>query len=530
MLTLPVTEWRRLSPRMLIIHPVVELIKAIPALAGVLLAGTSSGAGPLWGLVAVAVVVALALTRWFTTRYRITPEQIQMKHGLLRRRTIAAPIERVRTVDVTAHLLHRMLGLARVSIGTGTSDRRGRGGLVLDGLDADDAAFLRTELLHHDTAQRDTEPRDAEPRDTAQRDTEPRDNGVGYPTPQPDARTGIAAPQRPVEEELARLDPSWIRFAPFTLSGAVTALALAGFTWRVVNETGLGIDRLGPLHDVAEQLRRIPIWLDVVGILIGVLAFIAVASTVGYVLAFWGFRLSRHSGGSLHVSRGLLTSRNTSIERRRLRGAEISEPLLLRAVGGARCLAIATGLRVGRGAERGGSMLLPPAPRAETVRVAGAVLETREPFAVALQQHGPAARRRRHFRALGGVATLVVAAALLSWASGASFPIWLPTLPLLPIALLVAADRYRNLGHGLAAGYLVTRSGSLLRRHCAIEEDGIVGWKIRRTYFQRRVGLATLTAATAAGRQGYRLVDVTVGEAARVIRVASPGLLEEFGC
>jgi len=32
----PDTQWRRLSPRMLLVHPVIELGKAVPALAGVI--------------------------------------------------------------------------------------------------------------------------------------------------------------------------------------------------------------------------------------------------------------------------------------------------------------------------------------------------------------------------------------------------------------------------------------------------------------------------------------------------------------
>ena len=89
------------------------------------------------------------------------------------------------------------------------------------------------------------------------------------------------------------------------------------------------------------------------------LVAVVVASTVGYALAFWDFRLTRHPGGTLHVTRGLITTRATTIEERRLHGVEISEPLLLRMVAGARLIAIATGLRVGRGAERGGSLLAP---------------------------------------------------------------------------------------------------------------------------------------------------------------------------
>ena len=45
-----------------------------------------------------------------TTRYRITPDRLQLRKGLFRRTTIDVRRDRIRTVDVTAHVLHRMLG------------------------------------------------------------------------------------------------------------------------------------------------------------------------------------------------------------------------------------------------------------------------------------------------------------------------------------------------------------------------------------------------------------------------------------
>src|SRR5215469_6413456 len=319
-------QWRRLDPRMLIINPVVELVRAVPALAGLLLAGQSSGHGSRWSLIATALVAGAGTLRYFTTRFRVTPTQIQLRHGLLRRRTVAARLDRVRSVDVTAHPLHRALGLSRVVIGTGTSDRKGHPALTLDGLRVADAARLRDELLH---------------------------------------RPPVATAED--ETELFRLPATWVRYAPFTLSGAVTALAIAGFAWRLISEAHVNPNRFGPLHTIERHLITAPLWQDVVELVAATIAFVAVASTAGYVLAFWNFRLTRHSGGTLHVTRGLVTARATSIEESRLRGAELSEPLLLRAVGGARTLAITTGLRVGRGAERGGTMLMPPGPLAAAV-------------------------------------------------------------------------------------------------------------------------------------------------------------------
>jgi putative membrane protein len=501
----PNAEWRRLDRRMLLVHPVIEVGKALPAIIGALLAGHSGGGGngSRWGLGIAAVVVVFAELRWLTTRYRITADQVQLRHGLLRRKSIATPMDRVRTVDVTSHLLHRVLGLARVVIGTGTSDRKGRDRLILDGLTVDAAAALRSELLHRGASVA----------------------GTAATVVSPDVESTA---DEPVEEELARIDPAWLRYAPFTLTGAVTGLALLGVVWRVVNEGHVNLRTIKPYRIVAHRLEQWPLGFDIAAGLALVVAFVVVASTVGYILAFWHFRLTRHSGGTLHVTRGLITSRATSIERRRLRGAELSEPLLLRSVGGARCLAIATGLRVGRGSERGGEILLPPAPRAAAVDVAAEVVGARTPFEAALVPHPPAARRRRIMRALAGA--LVFAAAVTTIVAAAHWPGWLLYLGVLPVlaAVPLGLDRYRSLGHGLIAGFVVTRFGSIVRRRCVVATDGVIGWNLRTSYFQRRVGLVSLVATTAAGRQKYEIGDVAGTEALRFADAAVPGLLTEF--
>jgi len=514
--------WRRLNPRMLLLYPVQELPRALPALFGLLVAGSSRGNGQLWSFVGVAIVVGLGVLRWVTTSYRITPDQVQVRRGLLRRQVLTVPRDRVRTVDVTAHVLHRLLGVARVNIGTGQSDRERESGIRLDGLSAEEAAGLREELLH----------RRARPGATGTASGAGGTAGARAATPPaPGRAAATAAPpvaEAEVERELARLDPAWVRFGPFTLSGVVTLGVLAGFLSQLVNEAHVDPSRFGPVRTVVDQLAGAGVWLAILEVVAAAVLVVAVASTLGYVMAFWGFRLVRHSGGTLQVTRGLVTVRATTIEERRLRGVEVSEPLLLRAVGGARCIAIATGLRVGRGAERGGSLLLPPAPRAEALRVAAAVLGRREPVVAPLRAHGPVARRRRYTRALPLFALLAAAAAGLWWWTG--LPAWVvvAALALLPLGALLAADRYRSLGHEVVDRALVSSYGSLLRRRNVLACDGIIGWNLRQSFFQRRAGLVTLTATTAAGRQAYRVQDVTSAEALRVAGEAIPGLLTPF--
>src|SRR3954453_3500978 len=347
-------SWRRLSARMLLVHPVQELIRALPWLFGLLIAGSSRGNGGQWGLAGIGLAVLAGIMRWFTTSYRITPEQVQLRNGLVRRRLRAVALDRVRTVDVTANLMHRLLGLTRVTVGTGRSDGGADAGLRLDGLDAAAASTLRDELLQRRAA--------------------------------PSADEPAAAV---VEDELARLRPAWIAYGPFTLSGLLTLGLLASFAANAFNDANVDPRDIGPLRAAGDAVDGLGAALAVVAIVVGLLVVVTLFSAAGYVLAFWGFRLTRRPEGTLHVVRGLITTRAVTIEERRLRGGEIAQPLLLRAARGARCGAIATGLRAGRGRDRGGSVLLPPAPRSIARRVAADVLRTAEPLECPLTSHGP---------------------------------------------------------------------------------------------------------------------------------------------
>lgn len=489
---------------MLLVHPFREAGRAFPALLGLVVAGRSVGDGQWWwGALGVLGVIAFSVLRWATTRYRITPVQVQLRTGLLQRRTIATPADRVRSVDLTASALHRILGLAKVDIGTGSQSSDS--GLSLDSLPTAEAEALRTELLHHSAAVSVEVPGD----------------GSGAM-----AATDAVAPGRD-DTELARLDLRWVRFAPFTMSGILGAAVVFGVGSRLVDRFDIQPDGLGPVKGALDYLGRSPIWVDVLEALVGFVVFVTILSVGGYILSFWGFRLSRHARGSLHTTRGLLTTRATSIEERRLRGVELSEPLLLRAVNAARLSAITTGLKSAEGPGGGSSLLLPPAPHAIAVKVAAQILGDPAPLEVPLTAHGPAARRRCFIHALAPVLDLVAVAAVAIWLGA---PPWLalPVVAAIPVAAILAADRYRSLGHALAGSWLVTRQGSLGRRRDVLECDGVIGWNLRQSFFQRRAGLASLTATTAAGRQAYTVTDVPLPMALSFGTSALPGLLGDF--
>jgi putative membrane protein len=501
--------WRRLDKRMLLIHPAQTLVRALPALLAIFIVRSGSSDSDRWELVALPLVVAFGLSRWFTTHYRIDGEQIELRHGVITKQTTRARLDKVRTVDLTAQVWHRLLGLAKVEISTaGTNDR-----LVLDALSLEAGRRLRAELLHRAVAE------SGEPLEAAGQS--PVD--ATWPAPEGAPVTTGPVATRPVarlgDEELFRLDPRWLRYAPLTMSGFVSAAALLGIGSQLANQ----FSRDGHIYESAFS------WAVQRGLALGaviLLVAVTVLSVGGYVLTFWGFRLTRNPLGSLHVRRGLLTTRETSIDTTRLRGVELGEPLGLRLAGGGRLKSVTTGL--GKDARGGTDVLSPPAPASLVQQLAVEVTGDARAVRAELVPHGPAATRRRYTRALIPAALLAAGWAVLvlqlRWPTG-----WvvLSALALLG-GLALGRSRAAALGHLVTDRHVVVRSGSLDRARVVLQRDGIVGWTVRQSFFQRRMGVATLVITTGAGQQRYEAIDVTPSAAYGLVDVVDPNLLAQF--
>jgi putative membrane protein len=146
-----------------------------------------------------------------------------------------------------------------------------------------------------------------------------------------------------------------------------------------------------------------------------------------------------------------------------------------------------------------------------------------------LRRHPAAARRRRLTRAASASVLAWVALALIHVATdGVAVSALAAPAALTAGTGAYALDTYRNLGHAVSGRYLVVRRGSLARRTVALQRTGVIGWNVRRTVFQRRLGLATLEATTAAGRGSYKLSDVDSGDGLRFATEAVPGVLAPF--
>ncbi len=354
----PGTDWQRLDPRMLLVHPIRELLRFLPVLLGLFVAGTASGGVDVrWQLLGVTVPVVLGLLRYLTTSFRIGEERIELRRGLLNKHVLSTRLDRVRTVDVTAPPIHRVLGLATLRVGTGTASTNEEDHLDLDGLPAERARALRTVLL----------------------DTTPL-TGDGE---QPGARPG--GPR-----VVLRLDPAWARFAPLTSSGVALAAVLIGVGSQALD--GLGVVDDVDLEGVVTGVAG----LVLLPVLLAVVVAITLLAVAAYLITNWDFTLTHHDR-AWHLHRGLFTTRDTSLDDERVAGVTIGEPIGLRVARGGRLSAIVTGL--GRTAA-GGSVLVPPAPRAVVAGVAAEVLGTpRAGHRAAAQPRAPGPDEEVHPRA-----------------------------------------------------------------------------------------------------------------------------------
>ncbi|MFJ4922333.1 PH domain-containing protein [Streptomyces sp. NPDC088725] len=490
----------RLNSRLILVN--LSMLAAPVATFAVTTVVTGGDIG-LQGLITLAsfsltflVIAGISVMRLITTRYWVTADRVELRSGLLFRSHRSIPVDRVRGVDLTANPLHRLFGLTSVRIGTGeqssSSDRK----LSLDGISEDDAVRLRREIIERREAAR----------------------GSAHRT-----RDGVAP--------ILTMDWAWLRYAPLTVWGIGGVFLAAGSVYRTLDEMRVDPLELAIVKDFQHRLGSVPLWFGVLLAVVVIVAIGVIGSTATFVEGWSRYGLEREEGGNFRIRRGLLITRSTTIEERRLRGVEVSEPMLLRWAGGARLSAVAGGLG-SRDENRSRSRLTPPVPRRTALAVAADILkEDESPTAPdTLVAHPRVALRRRINR---GVSVVVATAALFTGFGLWLTPVlvhtgWVLALVLLPAVVALAYDAYRTLGHGLRGNYLVARAGAFAHRTVALRRDGIIGWSVSRSLFQRRAGLLTLGATTGAGNGVYKVRDVAVSEGLAFAEEAVPELLAPF--
>jgi membrane protein YdbS with pleckstrin-like domain len=139
--------WRRVSPRLFVIHLVGYLATVVALVLACLILSYALNRPQVWTIGAILNLASLArlalvprsIRSW---GYAERADDLLVRHGLLYRRLSIVPYGRMQFVDVTAGPLERLLGLSTVQLHTAAAASDAR----IPGLTAAEAARLRDRL------------------------------------------------------------------------------------------------------------------------------------------------------------------------------------------------------------------------------------------------------------------------------------------------------------------------------------------------------------------------------------------------
>ncbi|WP_313695519.1 PH domain-containing protein [Halorarum halobium] len=440
--------------------------------------------------VAAVVGAGYAVARYLRFEYELAPEHLIVTSGVFSRQEREIPLRRVQNVDVSRTLVQRVLGLATVRFETaGGSATEAE----LDALDADEADRLR-----HEVGERVRAIRDAE--QTGDDESTVDDGEPGVPADPADSaaetRRPASAPDSRGETlyEISTEDLLVLSAVSFRPSAVVAPVFGAPFLGDVVAEGGLFVFRLvggaraGGLSDVLAAGATA---------LVGVVAFaltVWVASAALTFARYYDFKLDRVAD-ELRYERGLLGRYSGTVPLGKVQTVSVGENVAMRRLGYASLSVETAGYAPGSSRAGGAETAIPLAARTRVVELARDL----QPYGEPTFQRPPNRARRRYAIRYALVSLAVAAGVFGLSVAVAPLPAFAAVAPLLGLLLAPVAARakWRHRGFDERADAVLTRSGFWHRTTRVVPYYRLQTVFVRRTIFQRRWGLASLTADTA---------------------------------
>lgn len=460
---------RRLHPLSWLFVLLAQLRSFALPLIALLVFGRGGDSWELIGLVAAVALTLLAVVQYYTYRFRIDGSELVIRSGLLHRNVRHLPLARIQNVALRRNPLHRMFGVAEVKLES-----------AVGGVSAE--AQMRV-LSMRDAAALETLVR-------ASRAEFAADTG----------KSAEAPAQGDVLLELPTVE--------------LVKLGLTSNRGLVLGAAGIGVfsqmspDGFGDLiGDTARAMFGYAAglhlgllqWLVVLPLLaVGIVLVLRAVSVALTVLQFHGFRLAELDQ-RLSVEGGLLTRIRSNASLRKIQHWTLRESWLLRRFG-RRSLKVETAVLQAVNEPQGLSELVPIAPPATIDALLARWLPWLQLDALDWQPLHPGAWRRMAFWPL--LLTFLACLPLL-W----RFGLWgLLPLATLPWWLFRARKLAAASGWAVTERVLVWRSGWLDRHLSFAEIAKLQGLQLTQSPFDRRRGMASLSADTAgASPFGHRL-------------------------
>jgi putative membrane protein len=286
---------RRLHPMSWLFVLIQQLKQFILPILALFLFGRGDR-NDLWGLVAICILGVVSIWQYYTYRFRIGVDSLEIRSGLLERSLRQIPFARIHNVGLHQTLLHRIFGVAEVRL-------ESAGGIKPEAemrvLTIEDALALEALVRRRRVATIVVAASGARPETGEILHTLPVAEVV---------RVGLISNRGMIV--IAGAFAALSQISPDLVEGVLELVAFGMF--GVVDNYGRG-------HEAA-------------AVLLMLLAFIMMIRLFSVLIAFLqysGFRLEEH-GRRLTLERGLLTRIRTSTPRRRIQSWTLREGMLHR--------------------------------------------------------------------------------------------------------------------------------------------------------------------------------------------------------
>lgn len=409
-------------------------------------------------LVGIAFGVVYELAYYQRFRYRTTEDTFDVTSGVVSRRDREVPLGRVQNVDVRQNVIQRALGIAAVHVETAGG---GETEVTLQYVDEREAKRLQRVL------RRKARGSDADG-ETDRADDEYEDDE---------------------EELLFEIRPSELALlSVFTIDPGASVLGGVAVSFA----SGFDPTTLVPFGLIEGDLPG----SGLVALAWAVALFVLAAWVLSATLTFsryYGFRLTR-VGDELHYERGLVQRYSGTIPLGKVQTLTVTESVPFRWFGYASLAVETAGYAPGQSDSRGSESAIPLAERDRVLSLARAI----EPFGpVDPLQSIPKRARERYAVRYGAVVVLLVAAgyALATWVGVVRD--WY-AIAALALAVPVAAHlKWASRGYRAGDRYFLARTGFWRRTTKVVPYYRVQAVLFQQTIFQRRRGLASVTADTA---------------------------------
>jgi putative membrane protein len=487
------------------LHPLTIFYRAIISLPGLLfplyLAFVNKDSQE-WFFIVLIIIFALVafpfnFLSYFYFTFLIRKEEIIIKSGVLSRNQRNIPIERVQNVDITQNFLHQLLNIAKVEIQTaGGTETEG----VLEYVSKSDAEEIRDVIRQYQNIieqEKEEETKDKEDSEIAEDQTSDHDQ----------SNENIFRKKINEETELFRMSVrelvtyGMLRFRPLVLAGIFILLQYFNIFPTMMEDVESYLD--------IKSLKE----LDVTMLIIYALLFLFITMFLSWIAdilltvnQYYDFRLSLE-GNKLHTEYGLLGKRKGTIPLKKLQSITIASNFITRKLN-LYSLRLQT---AGLGVRKSMPEVAVPLARYERVNeLAHGIRQHDEP--IEYKHVSRLTIRRAMFRY-----SLVLLPII---ALGIYLSTWMALLLVLtPLLYYAALLRYQYRGYAIQNDNIIIKQGFFFQRISIIPIHKIQTLHIVETFFQRRLGLATVNVDTA-GMETFddaSIIDVASEDAAGIL-------------